>query len=512
MATGILSRPTIAAKASVLRYVPSANLTLLDPIWSTAYISLCHGYAVFDALYSADSAGNVQPQMAEGHEVSPDGLTWTIRLRDGLRFHDGEPVRASDCVASLGRWCARQATGQVVGGFVAAWEVVDDRTLRARLHRPFPNLVYLMAQSVFPPFIMPERLAKTDPNRQVTEMVGSGPFRFLAGEYVSGALAVYERFAGYVPRNEAPDWTSGGKMAKVDRLEWHVLPDGATAAAALQQGEMDWLERPVADLIPVLARRGDVELKAIDPTGWAAVLRFNQLNPPFDDVRLRQAVLKAVHQEDFMRVATGDDPQAWRLCRAAFPCGTRFGEEVGAPFMPADPAAAKAEIAAAGYKGEKVVLLQPTDNPPLGDLTEVMADLMRRIGLNVEVVTSDWGTVTQRRVKKEPVEQGGWSAFVTVVNGPAIMNPAVNFLTRGLGQRGYFGWYDNAEIEALNRQWLETGDASEQRRLAAEIQAIAFRTVPNVPLGQYVQRSAWRKTVQGVLQGPATLPWNVSKG
>ncbi|UFN47057.1 ABC transporter substrate-binding protein [Roseomonas sp. OT10] len=425
----LLGRPAVAAPASVLRYVPSANLTLLDPVWSTAYISLCHGYAVFDALYATDAAGNVRPQMAEGHEVSPDGLTWTIRLRDGLRFHDGEPVRAADCVASLARWCARQATGQVVGSFVAAWEAADDRTLRARLHQPFPNLAYLMAHSVFPAFVMPERLAQTDPGRQVTEMVGSGPFRFVAGEYVSGALAVYERFAGYVPRGEAADWTSGGKVAKVDRIEWRVLPDGATAAAALQQGEVDWLERPVADLVPVLAQRRDITLKPIDPTGWAAVLRSNQLNPPFDNPRLRRAVLKAVNQEDFMRVAAGDDPQAWRLCRSAFPCGTRFGDEIGAPFMPADPAAAK----------------------------------------------------------------------------------AVNFLVRGLGQKGYFGWYENAEVEALTQRWLEAGEEAEQRRLSDAIQRITFETVPNVPLGQYVQRSAWRTSVQGVLQGPATLSWNVSK-
>jgi len=513
LAASPIARFAIAqpAERSVLRYVPSANLSLLDPIWSTAYVSLCHGYAVFDALYGADAKQQIRPQMAEGHSVSDDGRVWSIRLRDGLKFHDGEPVRAVDCAASLARWAARQPTGQVVGTFVESWSATDDRTIKVSLRQKLPSLAYLLAMSVFPPFIMPERLAKTDPSKQVTEMVGSGPFRFVAREFVDSSLVVYERFDGYVPRPEPAEWTSGGKVAKVDRIEWHIIPDASTAVNALMQGSVDWLEHPIADALPMLRKHPDIELDYIDPTGWTGFLRFNCLQAPFNDERVRQAVMMAVDQTDYLRVATGDDDSSYTVCPSVFPCGTPLGKPIGVPFMPATIEAAKVLLRQSGYAGEKVVLLSPSDNPPLGDFAEITADLFRKIGLNTELFTTDWGTVTQRRAKKEPVAQGGWSAFVSVVNGPAIMNPAVNFLVRGQGARGYFGWYENAEVETLAQEWLQSDTEADRARLSDRIQEIAFRTVPYVPLGQYVQRTAHRRAVQGILRGPAVLPWNVSK-
>jgi peptide/nickel transport system substrate-binding protein len=496
---------------SVLRYVPSANLTLLDPIWSTAFVSLCHGYAVFDAPYGADAKQNPQPQMVEGHEISSDGRTWSLRLRDGLKFHDGEPVRAVDCAASLGRWATRQSTGQVVGAFVDSWSATDDRTIKIALKRPLPTLAYLLANSVFPPFILPERLANTDPNKQLTEMVGSGPFRFNNADYVSGSLVVYEKFAQYQPRSEPAEWTSGGKIAKVDRLEWHVIPDTATAAAALQQGEVDWVETPPSDLQPILKKSGDIVLDVIDPTGWTGFLRFNQLQKPFDNVKIRQAVLMAVNQEDYLRTVVGDDPASYTICKSVFPCGTPLGRPLGADAMRGDLNAAKQLLRDGGYAGEKVVILQPADLPPYGDFATITADLLQRIGMNVDLVSLDWGTVTQRRAKKDPVDQGGWSIFVSGANGPSLMNPAVNFLIRGQGARGYFGWYDNADVERLASEWLQSDTDADRSRLADLIQQIAFTTVPYVPLGQYLVRTAYRRNVQGILHGPAVLPWNVSK-
>jgi len=514
-AAAMLSRLSSAraqsAPGSVLRYVPSANLTLIDPIWSTAYVSLCHGYAVFDAPFAADAKQNPRPQMLEGHEISSDGRSWSLRLRKGLAFHDGEPVRASDCAASFARWAARQSTGQVIGAFVDSWSATDDQTIRVELKQPLPTFAYLMANSVFPPFVMPERLAKTDPGKQVTEMVGSGPFRFNATEYVSGSKVVYEKFAQYVPRAEPAEWTSGGKVAKVERIEWRIIPDTATAAAALQQGEVDWLEAPPADLQPLLRKRQDITLDVIDPTGWTGFLRFNQLQKPFDNVKIRQAVLMAVNQEDYLRTAVGDDPSSYTICKSVFPCGTPLGRQLSADAMRADLDAARQLLKEGGYSGEKVVILQPADLPPYGDFATITAELLKQLGMSVELVASDWGTVTQRRTKKEPVEQGGWSIFVSGVNGPAIMNPAVNFLIRGQGARGYFGWYENPEVEKLASEWLQSDTEADRARLADMIQGIAFRTVPYVPLGQYVVRTAYRKNVQGVLHGPAVLPRNVSK-
>ena len=512
-AAAIVTRMPARARAAgvTLRHVPSSNLTQLDPTISTAFITLCHGYAVFDTLYGADSRQRIRPQMAEGHTVSDDGLTWLIRLREGLAFHDGTPVRATDCAASLSRWAALQATGQLVGTFADSFSAQDDRTIKVALKRKLPTLAYLMAMASFPPFMMPERLARTDPHQPIQEMVGSGPFRFKADEYVSGSLAVYEKFAGYVPRAEPPDWTSGGKIAHVDRVEWPVIPDNATAAAALLRGEVDWLARPLADLIPALSKSADIGVAVTDPTGWFGMLRFNTLQPPFDNVRVRQAVMMAVNPEDYMRVATNDDPSSYTVCRSMFPCGTLLGTETGTDAMQANLETARAMLQASGYAQEKVVLLSPSDSPPIGDFAAMAADTLQKLGMNVDLVVADWGTVTQRRASKEPTGRGGWSMFVTLVGGSVMLNPAVNFLIRGQGQRGYFGWYENPLVEALTQDWLQSSTDTDRLRIGDAIQREAFRTAPVVPVGQFVQRTAFRKTVHGILQGPAVLLWNVDK-
>ncbi len=505
------ARRARAQSASVLRFVPASNLTLLDPVASTAFVSICHGYAVFDTPYGADSSQNAKPQMAEGHDISPDGRTWTIRLREGLLFHDGAKVVAADVAASLARWTARNPTGQVVGAFVESWKAADDRTVTVSLKRPLPTLAYLLANSVFPPFVMPERLLSAAGDKPVAEMIGSGPFRFDAAGYVTGSRVTYEKFAGYAPRAEPAEVTSGGKRAKVDRLEWHVIPDKSTAVGALQAGEVDWVETVPSDLLPLLKGRSDVALDVIDESGWTGLLRFNQLQKPFDNEKIRQAVLMAVNQKEFLETAVGDDPSGYTVCKSVFPCGTQLGRPIGAEAMRGDLDAARALLRSGGYAGEKVVILQPTDIPPYGDYATVAADLLRRIGMNVDLVATDWGTVVQRRVNKGPVDQGGWSIFVTGVNGPALMNPAVNFLVRGQGARGYFGWYQNEEVERLASDWLQSGTNADRDRLADMIQTIAFATVPYVPLGQFVVRTAYRRNVRGVLHGPAVLPWNVAK-
>jgi peptide/nickel transport system substrate-binding protein len=320
--------------ATTLKFVPQANLTSLDPIWTTAAVTANHGYAVYDTLYAMNSKLEPKPQMAEGHTVSDDGRVYLIKLRDGLKFHDGEPVRAQDCAQSLARWSARDTLGQTLATFVDTWGVQDDRTIKITLKSPFPLLIDALAKpEQSEPFIMPERIARTDPMQQIRDATGSGPFRFLANEFVPGARAAYAKFDGYVPRQEPPDWASGGKVAHFSRIELHIIPDAATASAALQSGEVDWWERVDADLVPLLKRNNSLTLGLANPTGYLGVLRFNHLNPPFNDVRIRRAVLVAVNQDDYMRAVTGNDTTAYKECMALFPCGTPFGTQVGASAM-----------------------------------------------------------------------------------------------------------------------------------------------------------------------------------
>jgi peptide/nickel transport system substrate-binding protein len=513
-AAGGLGAPAIAqpARAATLRFVPQANLAALDPIWTTAIVTQMHGYHIYDTLYGMDGQLRPRPQMAEGHDVSADGRVWRIRLRDGLRFHDGEPVRAQDCAASLARWSRRDALGQILAERVDEWRAADDRTLEIRLKRPFALVLDALAKpDANVPFIIPARLAATDANTQVAEMVGSGPYRFVAGEFVSGSRVVYQKFDGYVPRGEPSDGAAGGKVAHFPRIEWHILPDPATAAAALQAGEVDWLDQPLPDLIPTLSRNRNVSVDVLNPYGIMSIMRLNHLQAPFNDVKVRQAVALAVDQDEYMRSTLGDDRSVWRQCRSLFPCGTPLGTEDLSPLNapPRNLDRARAALQASGYRGEKVVIINPTDFPLIGPHGQVTADRLRRIGFNVELVETDWGTVVQRRVRQQPADQGGWSIFHTYGSSLAYLNPAVSTLVKGTGPTGWFGWYTSPRAQELVSAWLDAPDAERQLSLANELNRLAQDDVATIPLGQFTMRTAFRRSITGHQKGSMPYPWGV---
>ena len=498
--------------ASTLKFVPQANLTSLDPIWTTASVTENHAYAVYDTLYATNSKLEPKPQMAEGHTVSDDGRTYLIKLRQGLKFHDGEPVRAQDCAPSLARWSARDTLGQTLAKFVDNWGVQDDRTLKITLKSPFPLLIDALAKpAANEPFIMPERIAKTDPMQQIKETIGSGPFRFLPDEFVPGSSAAYAKFDGYVPRQEPPDWASGGKVAYFKRVEWRIIPDAATAAAALQSNEVDWWEQVQADLVPLLKRNKDLTVGLANPTGYLGVMRFNHLNPPFNDVRIRRAVLVAVKQDDYMRAVTGNDTTAYRDCKALFPCGTPFGTEIGASAMQGNLEAGKKLLKEAGYAGQKVVIINPTDFPSIGPFGDVTYDLLKKLGMNVELQDTDWGTVVQRRTSRKPIADGGWSIFHTWWPSDSVLNPVLSAILRGQGDKGWFGWFTDDKIEQLNTEFLTAKDQAARLKITDAIQQEAFEQVPTIPLGLFYIRSAYRANLKNMLESPAPFFWSVRR-
>jgi peptide/nickel transport system substrate-binding protein len=508
--------PALAQSAAsrVLKFVPQANLTILDPIWTTAAVTAAHGYYVYDTLFGVDEHLSPKPQMAEGFERSSDNKTYTIKLREGLKFHDNEPVRAADCVASIKRWGARDPFGQSVIRLSDEIRAVDDRTIELKFKQPFLLLIDALAKpQANVCFVMPERIANTDPNTQISEHIGSGPYRFVRNEYVSGNKAVYSKFDGYAPRQEQPSWTSGGKVAHFERIEWLIIPDASTASAALQSGEIDWWEMPLNDLIPVLQRNRNIAIEVLDTTGYIGMMRFNHLHPPFDKVGVRRAILGAVNQEDYLRAIMGDDQTAWRTCFSVWPCGSPFANETGADALKGahDIEAAKRALREGGYNGEKVVILNPTDFPTIAPMGQVTNALLRQLGMNVELVETDWGTVVQRRASREPVERGGWSIFHTWWGGASIFNPAVNATMRGNGAGAWFGWPTDPQSEELHAAWLVAPTPEEQMRIATEIQRHAFETAPMVPLGQFFIRTGYRRSLTGVLKGPSPYPWNVRR-
>lgn len=516
-ATTTLSAPAIpvhGATARTLRFVPQADLAVLDPLFTTAYVVRNHALMIYDTLYGLDASLKPSPQMVEQHLVENEGRRWTFRLREGLLFHDGEPVRARDCVASIRRWSQRDPLGQLLAARTDDIAATDDRSFVIRLSRRFAPMLDALGKLASPICaIMPERLALTEPSRVVAEVVGSGPFRFRGDQWVAGSRAVYERFAGYLPREGGtPEWTAGPKVVHFDRVEWHTIPDPSTAAAALLRGEVDWVERPDFDLLPVLRRSRDLMIETTPELGSISICRLNHLHPPFDNPAIRRAVLSAVNQADFMNAVAGTEPGSWQDGVGIWPPGTALASDAGMEAIraPRDIAGAREAIRQAGYRGERVVSLASTDFPAGKAAGEVGAALFRRLGLNLDHVATDWAAVVQRRASREPVERGGWSCFYTGFATLDLLHPGIHQLVRGSGERAWFGWPSIPRMEALADAWLDAADLAAQRVIAAEMQRLAFAEVPYLPLGQYFLPTAYRRSLTGVLRGPP-LFWNVRR-
>ena len=513
MAAPALMTPALAhAQARALRFIPNSGLSTLDPIWTTALVTGIHAYMVFDTLYGLDDKGQARPQMCAGHEVSSDGLTWTFTLRDGLTFHDGEPVRAKDCVMSVRRWGSRDSFGQPLMAATHDIDVLDDRRFRIRLKKPFSQMLYGLAARGC--FIMPERVAKTPGTEQIKEAIGSGPFRFLPDAWVSGVSAAYARFDGYVPRQEPSDFLAGGKVAHFQRIEWVVQPDAATAAAALQKGEVDWLEVPLIDLCPMLRKSPGVTVAVNDPFGWPLVLALNHLHPPFNNPKLRRALLPAIDQAQFLASVIGDQTELGRSPSGYFvesqPMASKAGLEVLSG--PRDEALAKRLVRESGYAGEKIVMLAATDRLVYAQMMQVARDLFVRLGLNVDFRPMDWGSIVARRTSREPVSQGGWSCFITQIEGVAASTPGGSFELRGNGAKAWFGWPEDEELERLRTAWFDAPDLASQKAVAAQVQVRALETVPCIPLGQLFQPTAFRSDIKDIVKAAFPLFWGVRRG
>lgn len=510
-AAAVLSGVPEVRAEKVLRVIPHADLKNLDPIWTTAYISRNHGYMIYDTLFAMDENFVARPQMVGEWSVSEDRLTWTFVLRDGLKWHDGRPVTAEDCIASLKRWGARDGMGQLLMSVVASLEAPDQRTIVMKLKEPYGLVLESIGKiSSNVPFMMPKRVAETDPFQQIQEYVGSGPFVFKADEWVPGAKVVYEKFADYVPRDEPPSAASGGKVAKVDRVEWLYFPDQTTALNAMLAGEVDIFEQPANDLVQVLANSPDVVIDVTNPIGNIGFMRFNHLHPPFNNVEIRRAVLMSIRQEDYMTAAVGD-PKYWRTCYSVYPCGTPYENDAGSEILQVgDIEKAKAALQAAGYDGTPVVLLHPTDIPLLSAFTQVTADRLRRMGMNVDVQAMDWSTLTSRRAVREPPEKGGWSMFHTWWIGADVIDPtAIAF--SGNPDKGWFGWPSDEELEKARAAFARAQTLEERRAWARKAQERLLAIAASGHIGQFFVPVAYRKNVSGLIRSPVFFLWNVDK-
>ena len=502
-----LAAPAIArGQSRPLRFVPAADVTVLDPLGTTAYPTRNHGHMCWDTLYGVDTDLRPWPQLAEGHTVEDDGRRWVFTLRDGPTFHDGEKIRAADAVASIRRWLPRDSYGQVLAARLDALTVLDDRRFEMRLSRRFgPMLDALGKATSYPCFVYPERFAAVDPAKPFTEVVGSGPYRFVASERVSGAQLVYQRFDRYIPTPVGPQSLSAGpKLAHFERVEWRIIPDPATSAAGLQAGEIDWWEEVTPDLNPLLARAPGIVLDQVNTSGTYAALRFNHLYPPFDDPAARRAVMLGASQADFMTAVAGTDPRQWRDDVGCFPVASPLANPAGMAAVtgPRDLSGARA------WKGAKVIALHATDIANQNALSAVGFDLLQRMGFDAVDTTMDWGTLLQRRTRPQPPAEGGWHVFTAQFSGAELNTPGGNVMLRANGRDAWFGWPTSVALEDLRTRWFDAPDLDAQKALAAKLQTEFFAVMPYVPLGQYFGQSAYRKGLTGVRRG-IVLPIDV---
>ena len=512
-ALGAFAASVSGAPAEVaIRAVMHSDLKIVDPIWTTAYITRNHGYMVYDTLFAMDEKGEIRPQMVEKYDASADKLTYSFTLRDGLLWHDGAPVTAEDCIASIKRWAAKDTLGQKVMSFVDTITAQGAKSFTIKLKEPTGLLIFALGKpSSNVPFMMPKRVAETDPNTQISDFTGSGPFVFKRDEWKPGDKAVYVKFDKYKPRAEPASGLAGGKVAKVDRVEWLAMSDQQQIINALLAGEIDYVEAPSHDLLPLLKKDPNIRLVDFNPLGNQYTFRPNHTQKPFDNPKVRQALWYAFNQKDFLQAVIGD-PDYYKTCKAMFVCGSPMASDKGMEdALESNFKKAQELLKEAGYDGTPVVLMHSTDLGVLTNLAPVAKSLMERAGFKVDMQSMDWQTLVARRAKKDPPNAGGWNAFLTSWVSADILNPVmVGFLNAGC-DKALFGWPCDPQIEKLRDDFARALDPAQQKQIAEAVQVREREVVTHLWLGQWYQPIAARKTIGGIPTAPVPVFWNVGK-
>ncbi len=499
------------AQQKVLRVVPHADLKVVDGYQTTATITSMHMGAVYDTLFSWDENIENQPQMVDKWSLSADKMTYTMTLRDGLKFHDGSAVTTKDVVASLKRLVKREVLGRSIEPFLASIDAVDAKTFTIKLKEPFGPLLFAIGGSPNLEGIYREKEALIDPNTPITETIGSGPFKFNKAEWVPGAKVVYDKNTDYLPRSEKPSGFAGGKVVKVDRVEYKVIPDVATAFNALTTGEVDFVDQPSIEHVKSIENNPNVTVGTIWTIEGFGVLRPNHLHPPFNNAKARQALALMVDQKDYLAAAIGPE-KYWRECHSMWICGTTYGTEVGAEaYKKQNLEKAKQLMIEAGYKGEKITVMGPADIQFINAYTMVTAENLKKIGVNVDLVIADWGSIVTRRSKKDPPAQGGWNIFHTGSGTASQANPMSSNTTPTICGDAWFGWPCDEVAEKMRQQFIRETDPAKQKQIAEDLHKRLWENIPYIPIGQYQQPFVWRKNVSGWLKTNTVVYWNVEK-
>jgi peptide/nickel transport system substrate-binding protein len=508
----LMAASTTLAYADTLRVIPTGPLQILDPLATTAYVTRDHGYMVYDTLFGTDTEGNVKPEMVDSYSVDEAKTTWTFTLRSGLKFHDGSTVTSDDVIASLTRWQSRDTLGGKMKARTVSMTALDDKTFQIKLSAPFgPMLIALGKPSAIVPFIMPKSVIDEAGSGQVKKVMGSGPFKFVADEFRPGERAVYVKNTDYLPRSEPPSGTAGGKVVKVDKVEWLFLKDAQTAVNALRNKEVDYLDQ--APFQQVNDLRKDIGLDVIErKLSLSYVMRFNTLTAPFDDPKVRLAAMLAVNQEAVLRVQIGV-PGAYESCASVYPCGTPFSTTPDNYTGKPNVAEAKRLLGETEYDGTPIVILDAPEVAAQNKTATIMAALLQQAGFKTKVMPLDWASWLQKRTSMVPASEGGWNVFIAAWSPYDLTVPISSAPLTANGKAGWPGWYEDAEIEKLMTQFIDTSSEDQQKAFATQIQNRILAQGAIAPLGQGSQFGVMRKdSLQGLLlpRVASTVYWNVS--
>ena len=501
-----------SAAAATLKVVAHADPKILDPTWSTNYISRNHGYMIYDTLFAEDEKGEVHPQMAEGYTVSDDRLTYTITLRDGLKWHDGAPVTTADVIPSVKRWASVDRAGRALAGFMKEMKAVNDKTFQIILNAPFGHVIEVLGKGdANVPFIMPARVAATPATEQIKEYIGSGPFKLALSEWKPGERIVYLKNEDYKPRSEPPSAFSGGKVAHVDRVEWVTMPDQFTAVNALIAGEVDIIEALQPDLFPIVEAKKDIKLFQWNEAGLQSVLRFNHLQAPFNNVDARRAVMSSIQQDMFMTAQHGD-PRFFRACNDPLGCEVGNKGPYGDLLLKPDLPKAKALLKQSGYNGAPVAVLHQTDLISSNKMAPVLSNVLTNVGFKVDVQSMDSQTYFVRRNNRGPAANGGWNIFFTVSLMSNVPNPMYNIFTDASCDKAFVGWMCDPELETMRRAYEIAATPEDAKQIADQISKRIVDQAHFVPMGIYNVFGAYRNDrVSGWLKAPAAVFWNIKK-
>ncbi|GAP35399.1 ABC transporter substrate-binding protein [Piscinibacter sakaiensis] len=498
---------------TTVKAVLYSPLRLLDPVANGGYVTQNHAYMIYDTLFALDANQKVQPQMVEKWEVSPDNKVYKFTLRPGLKWHDGTPVKAEDCVASIKRWAEVDKMGQVMMSFMKEMKATGDSSFEMVFETANGLVLPALSKPRAAAYMMQKRIVDATPATQpVKEHIGSGPFRFVTAEFKPGVQVVYEKNKDYVPRKEPASWLAGSKQANVDRVVWLSMPDHVTTVNALLNGEIDYMELVPYDLLPMVEGKPNIKVDTVDNTGQLTFFRFNFSQPPFNNKAMRQAAIASIDRGAIMKALVGN-PKYYRACGSIYGCSnSSFTSNAGAEVLPSfDAAKAQAVTKQAGYNGPPLVILQPTDVAVLAPQPLVIAQSLRKAGWKVDLQSSDFQTFMTRRVNAGPVDKGGWNMFHTNLGTLDLADPIRALPVATNGAKAWNGWPDFADIEELRQKFARTPDLEEQKRIAGQIQKRVLEEGVMVPAGQFFLPTAFRTSLQNVVYAPIPVFWGMSK-